>query len=31
VNGDVIVPVVVKDSAGVIVFTADITMNVKQG
>lgn len=31
VNGDVIVPVVVKDTAGVIVFTADITMNVKQG
>jgi len=31
VNGDVIVPVVVKDTAGETVFTADITMNVKQG
>lgn len=31
VNGDVIVPVIVKDTQGEIVFTADITMNVKQG
>jgi acyl-coenzyme A thioesterase PaaI-like protein len=31
VNGDVIVPVIVKDTAGETVFTADITMNVKQG
>lgn len=30
VNGDVIVPVVVKDTAGETVFTANITMNVKQ-
>jgi acyl-coenzyme A thioesterase PaaI-like protein len=31
VNGDIIVPVIVKDTAGETVFTADITMNVKQG
>ena len=30
VNGDVIVPVVVKDLNGTTVFTADITMNIKQ-
>lgn len=30
VNGDVIVPVIVKDTDGETVFTADITMNVKQ-
>lgn len=30
VNGDVVVPVVVKDTHGEIVFTADITMNIKQ-
>lgn len=30
VNGDVIVPVVVKDTVGETVFTANITMNVKQ-
>jgi hypothetical protein len=29
-NGDVVVPVVVKDILGVTVFTADITMNIKQ-
>lgn len=31
VNGDVTVPVVVKDTHGETVFTADITMNIKQG
>jgi acyl-coenzyme A thioesterase PaaI-like protein len=31
VNGDVVVPVVVKDTKGETVFTADITMNIKQG
>ncbi len=31
VNGDVVVPVIVKDTGGETVFTADITMNVKQG
>ena len=31
VNGEVVVPVVVKDTQGTIVFTADITMNIKQG
>jgi hypothetical protein len=31
VNGDVVVPVVVKDINGETVFTADITMNIKQG
>jgi acyl-coenzyme A thioesterase PaaI-like protein len=31
VNGDVVVPVVVKDTHGETVFTADITMNIKQG
>ena len=31
INGDVIVPVKVRDTAGETVFTADITMNVKQG
>lgn len=30
INGDVVVPVVVKDTQGEIVFTADITMNIKQ-
>lgn len=30
VNGDVVVPVVVKDILGETVFTADITMNIKQ-
>jgi acyl-coenzyme A thioesterase PaaI-like protein len=30
VNGDVVVPVVVKDTKGETVFTADITMNIKQ-
>jgi acyl-coenzyme A thioesterase PaaI-like protein len=30
VNGDVVVPVVVKDTSGETVFTADIKMNVKQ-
>lgn len=30
INGDVVVPVIVKDTAGETVFTADITMNVKQ-
>jgi acyl-coenzyme A thioesterase PaaI-like protein len=30
INGNIIVPVVVKDTLGETVFTADITMNVKQ-
>ena len=31
INGNVVVPVVVKDTKGETVFTADITMNIKQG
>jgi len=30
-NGNIVVPVKVKDTAGDIVFSADITMNLKQG
>jgi len=30
-SGNIVVPVKVKDTAGEIVFTADITMNLKQG
>ena len=30
-NGNIVVPVEVKDTAGEVVFSADITMNLKQG